>query len=107
MSAPKVTRDMSVDGNEAKETSVTQYMAAPSVDGANSSIPRRGGTRSMLPTSWVTREITVERTDAAGKSATTNAVLCDWCPLGPIVRIGSDRLIIAWEKISLIGLAGD
>jgi hypothetical protein len=97
---------MAID-NEAKEKCMTQYMAAPATDGAQASIPRRVGTRSMLPSTWINREVTVDRTDAAGKSATTTAVLCDWCPFGPIVRTGSDRLIIAWEKISLIELTSD
>ncbi len=36
---------------------MTQYMAAPSVDGTQSSIPRRVGTRSMLPSTWINREV--------------------------------------------------
>ena len=82
------------------------YMAPPTTNG-DKPLPRRVGTRSMLPSTWLNRELRVEYTGADGKAATTDGVLCDWCPTGPILRIAGARTVLAWECIALIELVGD
>ncbi len=82
------------------------YMTAPTSNGEKP-LPRRVGTRSMLPSTWISRSLRVEYTDASGKGATTEGVLCDWCPVGPVLLIAGARTILAWERMVLIELAGD
>ena len=97
---------MTTDEREKELKSVAE-LARTVPDSNGATFPRRVGTRSMLPTTWLGREVSVERTDAGGKFATTTGVLSDWCPAGPILRVGSARLIVSWETISLIELSGD
>ena len=81
-------------------------LTTPSANGEKP-LPRRIGTRSMLPSTWISRSLRVEYTDASGKAATTEGVLCDWCPAGPILLIAGARTVLAWERLCLIELAGD
>ncbi len=83
-----------------------QYMVAPTTNG-DKPLSRRLGTRSMLPSTWISRELRVEYTDAAGKAATTSGVLCDWCPTGPVLLVAGARTILGWDRICLIELVGD
>ena len=39
--------------------------------------------------------------------ATTDGVLCDWCPAGPILLIAGARTVVSWERLCLIELVGD
>ena len=82
------------------------YMTAPASNG-EAPLPRRIGTRSMLPSTWLNRSLRVEYVDASGKAATTEGVLCDWCPVGPVLLIAGARTIVGWERLCLIELAGD
>ena len=82
------------------------YMTAPTSNG-DKPLPRRVGTRSMLPSTWISRSLRVEYTDASGKAATTEGVLLDWCPVGPILLLAGARAVLAWERIVLVELTGD
>ena len=95
---------MITDDEERERRAMAQLMMTPTSNG-EAPLPRRLGTRSMLPGTWVGRQVSVDYTDSGGKSAVSRAVLADWCPFGVIVRSGTDRLIIAWERIVLIELA--
>ena len=83
-----------------------QYMTAPTSNG-DKPLPRRVGTRSMLPTTWLGRTLTCEYTDASGRAATTEGVLLDWCPVGPVLLLAGARTVLAWERIVLVELVGD
>ena len=82
------------------------YMTAPTTNG-DAPLPRRLGTRSMLPSTWISRSLRVEYTDASGKAATTEGVLCDWFPVGPVLLIAGGRTIVGWDRLVLVELAGD
>ena len=81
-------------------------VTTPSTSG-EAPLPRRVGTRSMLPSTWLNRTLRCEYVGADGKAATTSGVLCDWCPAGPILLVGGARTILAWDRLALIELAGD
>jgi hypothetical protein len=83
-----------------------QYMTAPTTNG-DKPLPRRIGTRSMLPSTWLGRTLTCEYTDASGKAATTTGTLLDWCPAGPVLLHAGARTILAWDRLVPIELAGD
>ncbi len=83
------------------------YVVSLPTTNGDKALPRRVGTRSMLPSTWVGRSLHVEYTDASGKAATTTGTLADWCPCGPILLIAGARTILAWERLVLIELVGD
>ena len=81
-------------------------VTTPSTNG-DKPLPRRIGTRSMLPSTWISRSLRVEYTDASGKAATTEGVLLDWCLAGPILLLAGARTVLASERIVLVELTGD
>ncbi len=62
---------------------------------------------NMLPSTWISRSLRVEYTDASGRAAATEGVLLDWCPVGPILLLAGARAVLAWERIVLVELTGD
>ena len=51
-------------------------------------LPRRVGVRTMLPLSWMQRELRVSYVAADGSGQETSETLLDWCPVG---RYSSSR----------------
>ncbi|MDP8951958.1 MAG: hypothetical protein M3N18_06940 [Actinomycetota bacterium] len=82
------------------------YMTAPTTNG-DRPLPRRVGTRSMLPSTWISRSLRVEYVDASGRAATTTGTLLDWCPAGPILLLAGARTIVGWDRLVLVELAAD
>jgi len=83
-----------------------QYMTAPTTNG-DKPLPRRVGTRSMLPSTWISRSLRVEYVDASGKAATTEGVLLDWCPVGMLVLIAGAKTLLSWDRLVLIELTNE
>ena len=81
-------------------------VTTPSTNG-DKPLPRRIGTRSMLPSTWVGRSLHVEYVGADGRAATTTGTLADWCPVGPVLIISGARTIVGWDRLVLVELAGD
>ncbi len=82
------------------------YMTTPTTNG-DRPLPRRVGTRSMLPSTWISRSLRVEYVDASGRAATTTGTLLDWCPAGPILLLAGARTIVGWDRLVLVELAAD
>ena len=82
------------------------YLVAPSTNG-DAPLPRRAGTRSMIPSTWSSRQLRIEYVGADGKAATTTGTLADWCPVGPILHIAGARTILGWDRLVLVELAGN
>lgn len=85
---------------------ISAYMTAPTTNGDRPAA-RRIGTRSMLPSTWISRELRVEYVGADGKAVTTDGTLLDWCPVGPILLIAGARTIVGWDRVTLVELVGD
>lgn len=85
---------------------ISAYMTAPTTNGDRPAA-RRVGTRSMLPSTWLSRQLKIGYTDASGKAASTSGALLDWCPAGPILLVEGTRTIVGWERLVLIELVGD
>jgi hypothetical protein len=98
---PSLLRLLDRDMSEAYAV----HMAAPT--NGDRPVPRRLGTRSMLPSTWLGRALRVEYVGADGKAVTTTGTLADWCPVGPILHIAGSRCAVAWERLVLIELSGD
>ena len=70
-------------------------------------LPKRVGSRGLLPTTWLGRELRLEYTGADDKAQNTKGVLLDWCPFGVVLNVAGARTIFSWERIALVELIGD
>ena len=60
-----------------------------------------------MPSTWLTRALRVEYTDAAGKAASTEAVLLDWCGAGLLLNIAGGKTLLSWDRLVLCELVED
>jgi hypothetical protein len=91
------------------ETDTTpDMMAAPTRQVENGkTVPRRAGTRSMIPTTWLARSLRVEYVGAAGDAKEITATLLDWCPLGLLLSIAGAKCLLAYERVVMCELIED
>ena len=82
------------------------YMTAPTTNG-DKPLPRRVGTRSMLPSTWLGRTLRIEYVGPDSMAAATTGTLLDWCPVGPILLLAGARTIVSWDRLVLVELHGD
>ncbi len=82
------------------------YMTAPTKNG-EAPLPRRGGPKGMLPSTWINRTLKVEYVAADGLAATTTAVLLDYYPAGPVLGIEAAKTLISWDRLVLCELVED
>jgi hypothetical protein len=87
-----------------EETAV--YMTAPDHNG-RPSLPKRAGTRTMVPLSWLDRTVKIEYAGAGGVGRETTATLIDWCPSGLLVSISGAKCLMPWERLILLELQAD
>jgi hypothetical protein len=67
-------------------------------------LPRRGGPRGLLPSTWERRTLRVEYVDADGCGREITATLLDACAAGPILLVAGARTVIAWDRLALLEL---
>jgi hypothetical protein len=84
----------------------TIYMTAPTTNG-DPPLPKRAGTRSMVPTTWLARSVRIEFVGAAGDARETQATLLDWCPVGLLLSIAGAKTLLAWERVVICELIED
>jgi hypothetical protein len=84
---------------------VTEMMAMtkPSANG-DRSLPKRGGPRGLMPSTWLERTLRLEYVDSDGKGQKTSGKLLDIYPTGPILAIGGARTLLLWERLVLVEL---
>ena len=70
-------------------------------------LPRRAGTRGLLPSTWLGRTVRLEYADAAGRAAATEAVLLDWCGAGVLLNVAGAKTLLAWDRLVLCELVED
>ena len=87
-------------------TEILEAMAAPTVDGTPA-LPRRGGPKGLLPSTWLERTLKVEYTDCYGSGQATSGTLLDLYPAGPILNIGGAKTLISWDRLALCELVED
>jgi hypothetical protein len=85
---------------------ITAPITAPYRDG-HVPIPKRNGSRTMIPLTWLGWEALVEYMTSDGKGVSTSATILDWCGLGIICAIAGARSIVAWDAIRIVELKGD
>ena len=77
--------------------------------GVGQSIPleRRGGPRTLLPSSWVSRTVRVSYMDAGGAGVESEGTLLDLYPFGVVMNLEGERAVIAWECLRVVTLVDD
>jgi hypothetical protein len=82
------------------------YMTAPTTNG-DRPLPRRAGMRGLLPSTWISRPLRIEYTDASGRGRETEATLLDWCPVGVLLNIAGAKTLLPFERLVLAELVED
>lgn len=62
-------------------------------------------TRTLLPASWIRREVEITLTD----SASVKGTLLDLCPAGPVLAAGlsaseTTRRVVSWDAVKFVDL---
>ncbi len=70
-------------------------------------LPKRNGTRGMLPSTWLDRELRVQYVAGDGYIMTTTATLLDWYPFGPVLNLAGAKTLIAWDRLTQLELVDD
>jgi hypothetical protein len=87
-------------------TEMTTYLAAPTVNG-DKPLPRRGGHKGLLPSTWLERTLRVEYLAADGRGRETTATLLDLYPFGPILSIAGAKTALSWDALRVVELVED
>jgi hypothetical protein len=77
------------------EVETNGAMTKPSAYG-EAPLPKRNGSRGLLPSTWLDRTLRIEYLDADGKAARTSGVFCDWFAFGPVFNLsGGAKTVIS------------
>jgi hypothetical protein len=87
-------------------TEATDLYTIPKTNG-DAPLPKRAGTRTMLPSTWVSRTLRLEYVGAGGEMQETTATLLDWCGMGPVFNLGGARTVVGWDRLVLCELVED
>jgi hypothetical protein len=87
-------------------TEILEAMTAPDVNGTPA-LPRRGGPKGLLPSTWLERTLRVAYVDCHGAGVETSSMLLDLYPAGPILSIGGAKTLISWDRHALCELVED
>ncbi len=82
------------------------YMTAPTKNG-EAPLPRRGGPKGLLPSTWLQRTLRVQYVDGFGAGVETSGTLLDYYPAGPVLNVGGAKTLLAWERLVLCELVED
>jgi hypothetical protein len=88
------------------ERSTREMMTAPDKNGTPA-LPKRTGSRGMLPSTWISRTLRVEYVGGAGDMRESTAILLDFYPAGPILSIAGQKTCVCWERLVLAALVED
>ncbi len=87
-------------------TETADLYTVPKTNG-EAPLPRKAGTRTMLPSSWISRAVKIEYVGAGGDMQATTATLLDWCGMGPVFNLGGARTVGGWDRLAVIELQED
>jgi hypothetical protein len=83
---------------------ISEAMVTPDGSTGSRMLPKRSGTRGMVPSTWLGCSALIEYRAADGSAVSTSATLLDWCGLGLIINSKGARTLIAWDALKLIEL---
>jgi hypothetical protein len=84
----------------------TAYMVAPTTNG-DKPLPRRGGHKGLMPSTWLDRTLRIEYTGGGGEMREASATLLDLYPAGPILNIAGAKTLLSWDRLVLCELIED
>jgi len=85
---------------------VINAMTRPDAEGTPS-LPRRGGPKGLLPSTWLSRTLKLEYVDSFGVGQATSGTLLDLYPAGPVLNIGGAKTLISWDRLVLCEMVED
>jgi hypothetical protein len=62
-------------------------------------LPKRGGPKGMMPSTWTGRGVRVEYRDASGRGQTMSGKLLDTFPVGIVVGVNGCRQLFSWDAL--------
>jgi hypothetical protein len=87
-------------------TEAITNMTAPDKNG-KPTLPKRGGAKGLLPSTWLDRTLRIEYTDCHGTGQEISGMLLDFFPAGPVLNAGGARTLISWDRLVLCELVED
>jgi hypothetical protein len=87
-------------------TEILDAMTRPDAEGTPS-LPKRGGPKGLLPSTWLSRTLKLEYVDSFGVGQETSGVLLDFFPVGPVLSMGGAKTLISWDRLVLCELVED
>ena len=87
---------------------ITQFEATtvPSTNG-DAPLPKRQGSRTMLPSTWTGRSLRIAYLDGSGEAVETSGTLLDWCGAGPVFSFHGARCVLCWDRLVTLELIND
>lgn len=70
-------------------------------------LPKRNGSRSLLPSTWLGRACRVGYVGIDGIGIETSGTLLDWCGTGPVFNLAGGRVLVAWDRLAMLELTSD
>lgn len=91
----------------SEENHVPEMSAPVLTPDGTALLPRRGGPRGLLPSTWLSRTLRLEYASADGSPVETSGTLLDWYPAGVVLQIAGAKVLIPWERLVLVELVED
>lgn len=70
-------------------------------------LPKRNGGRSLLPSTWLGRAIKLGYVGVDGRGIETSGILLDWCGMGAVFNLAGARVLVSWDRLVMLELAGE
>ncbi len=77
---------------------MTQLATTTPTTNGEAPLPRRAGTRALLPSAWLNRTLHLEYVGASSEAQETTATLLDWCPIGLLLNIAGAKTLLPRER---------
>ena len=87
-------------------TETVETMTAPAAYG-DKPLPRRAGSRGLLPSTWMGRTLRLVYLDVRGGGVETTGTLLDWCGTGPVFNLAGGKVLVAWDRLVMLELVED
>ncbi len=91
---------------EADQAEFTTAMTTPAAYGEKP-LPRRAGSRGMLPSTWLGRSVRLAYTDVHGGGVETSGILLDWTAFGAAFGLGGGKVLVSWDRLAMLELVND
>jgi hypothetical protein len=95
------------DDEERERRFMAQLATTTPTTNGEAPLPKRAGSRGLLPSTWLGRGLKIEYVGADGRAKETSATLLDWCPVGVLLSIAGAKTLLSWDRLFLCELTED